>query len=90
MILVLKVILLQLFSVLPDSPFTAYFEGLDWSFYDYLNWFLPLDNCSHMMSAWLLCIVFYYVWIVVLKRIVGMLIDKVLDKLLPLLLSFFA
>lgn len=71
--------------MLPDSPFTTYFEGVDWTFYDYLNWFLPIDICSNMLLAWLLCMMVYYIWESTLKKI----IDFILEKLLPLIVQFF-
>lgn len=90
MINLLKILLLKLFSILPDSPFAAYFDGLDWSFTDYLNWFLPLDVCSGMMKAWLLCILFYYAWTAFVKKVADFLVDLFIEKLLPILLAFFA
>lgn len=85
MINILKIFIIKLFSMLPDSPFTTYFESVDWSFYDYLNWFLPIDICSNMLLAWLVCMMVYYIWEATLKK----LIDFVLEKLLPLIIEFF-
>ena len=85
MINILKIFIIKLFSMLPDSPFTSYFENVDWSFYDYLNWFLPIDICSNMLLTWLVCMMFYYIWEATLKKI----IDFILDKLLPLIAQFF-
>lgn len=89
MITLLKILLLKLFTILPDSPLTAYFDGLDWSFTDYLNWFLPLDICANMMRAWLLCILFYYVWESFIKKVVSYLVDLFIEKVLPILIGFF-
>lgn len=81
----LKIVILGLFSILPDSPFGAYFESAEFTYYEYLNWFLPLDICIDIFRAWLACVVIYFIWLAILKRIVLVLVDKVL----PAIISFF-
>ena len=85
MINLLKILILKLFSMLPDSPFTAYFESVDFSFYDHLNWFLPLDVCSDITKVWLVCVVIYYIWVIVVKKIV----IAFTDKIIPVIIAFF-
>lgn len=57
MIQILKVIILKIFSILPDSPFSDFFDQMNTDFLAYLNWFLPVDICSEIMLTWLVCIV---------------------------------
>lgn len=87
MIEIVKIIILAILSVLPDSPFSAYFAEMDTSFYSYFNWIFPLDACLDILFVWVLCIpyivIFLFIW------------DFVKDTLLVLLkkaimLLFFA
>lgn len=57
MIQILKIIVLKIFSILPDSPFTDFFSSMDTDFLAYLNWFLPVDICADIMLTWLTCVV---------------------------------
>lgn len=67
MINILKIILLKLFSLLPDSPFTEYFETADTGFLTYLDWFLPVQICSNILLAWLACVLVYYIYLMIKK-----------------------
>ena len=80
-----KIVILGLFSILPDSPFGDYFDTLEFAYYEYLNWFLPLDVCVEIFRAWLACVVIYFIWIAILKKIVLILVNKVL----PAVIAFF-
>lgn len=74
MVQILKIIILKLFSILPDSPFSDMFMDADTSFLYYMNWFLPVDTCSTIMLGWLTCIVACYLFLFarfVLKNIVN-------------------
>lgn len=73
MIQILKIIILKLFSILPDSPFSNVFDDMDASFFYYMNWFLPVDICSNIMLTWLTAITFCYVFLFakfILKNVV--------------------
>lgn len=56
----------SLFSLLPDSfiqnatIFTSEDVELISNYINYLNWFIPFDIASTIMSAWLLCVLSYY------------------------------
>lgn len=58
----IKVVLLALLNLLPDSPFQTALNGeiykLD--FLPYLNWFLPFDNCLKILRVWVGAILLYY------------------------------
>lgn len=56
MIQILKIIVMKIFSVLPDSPFADMFANTDTGFLTYLNFFLPVDICSDIMLTWLACV----------------------------------
>ncbi len=62
MIQILKIIIMKIFSILPDSPFSDFFTEMDTGFLTYLNFFLPVDICSNIMLTWLACVlgVFLY------------------------------
>lgn len=76
MINILKMLILKLFYMLPDSPLHEYYSTLDMTDYQYINWMLPLDICSNIMLGWLACVALYYVYLSV-KKIVNILISGV-------------
>lgn len=76
MINLLKIILMKFFSMLPDSPFEQYYSQLDMDFFDYLNWFLPLDICIDIFVAWIACIVVYYIFVVI-KQIISIVLKGI-------------
>lgn len=67
MVNLLKVILLKVFSMLPDSPFAEYYNNVHIDFYDYLNWFLPIDICASIFGIWLICIIVYYIYLIIVQ-----------------------
>lgn len=81
----LKIAILGLLSILPDSPFGVYFEDAEFTYYEYLNWFLPFDICAEIFKTWLACVAIYFLWIIVLKKIVLV----VVNKILPVIVAFF-
>lgn len=86
MINLVKIFILKLFSTLPDSPFASYFGSSSSAvYYEFLNWFLPVDICTQMLGTWLFCMLLYYVWESTIKK----LIDLIVEKLLPLIVRFF-
>lgn len=56
MIQILKIIVMKIFSILPDSPFSDFFTDLDTGYLTYLNFFLPVDVCANIMLTWLACV----------------------------------
>lgn len=69
MVNLLKMLLLKLFGMLPDSPFAEYYNNVNIDFYDYLNWFLPLDICASIFGIWLICIIVYYIYLLIMQII---------------------
>lgn len=65
MIEIIKMMVLKLFNMLPDNPFSKYYLTIDMTDYQYINWILPLDICSAIMLGWLACIIVYYIFIIV-------------------------
>lgn len=84
MISLIKMIIIAVFNMLPNSPFQQMFDSLmlDWDFMEYLTWFLPFDICANMMLAWLDCMLVYYVFMLT-KKIVIIAIDLIVE-LVPL------
>lgn len=84
MISLIKMIIIAVFNLLPNSPFQQMFNSLmlDWDFMQYLTWFLPFDICANMMLAWLDCMLVYYVFMLT-KKIVIIAIDLIVE-LVPL------
>lgn len=84
MISLIKMIIIAVFNLLPNSPFQQMFDSLmlDWDFMEYLTWFLPFDICANMMLAWLDCMLVYYVFMLT-KKIVIIAIDLIVE-LVPL------
>ena len=80
MINLIKILLLKIVGLFPDSPFSDYLDGMDTSFFIYLNWFFPLDINLNMFLVWMGCM---------LAVLVVMLIKKYLiNKLISVLMSF--
>ena len=71
MISLIKWVILTIFNILPDSPFTHMVDDLELNrdFLQYLNWFLPLDIVGNMIIAWLDCILLYVIFFIVWKII---------------------
>ena len=70
MIKLITILILKIFSILPDSPFSGFFADMDTGFLEYLNWFLPLDVCLNMMIAWVDCVLFVFIVLVIKKYII--------------------
>lgn len=89
MITILKWIVLTLYNILPDSPFTGMVENLELQqdFLEYLNWFLPIDIMGNMMLAWLDCILLYVLFYLIAK-LVKMIVDMVI-KAIGMVFSLF-
>jgi len=75
----IKILLLKIFGLFPDSTFPEYMDGMDTTFFVYLNWFFPLDTILNMFLIWVNCILIVLVLMLAKKYL--------LDKLLGLLMS---
>lgn len=85
MINIVKIILLKIISVLPDSPFSAYLEEIDMTFFQFLNWVFPLDACVQIIYVWVLCFPFVIIFCYLLeflKEFIISLVKKVITVLL--------
>ncbi len=71
---------MAIFSLLPDSPFQVMIDSVifDKDFLPFLNWYVPFDICANMTLAWLDCIFFYYLFVMVKKIIYDFVLDKVI------------
>lgn len=80
MVNILKIIIIAIFELLPTSPFPTMFDSAiaNADFLAYLNWFLPFDVASIMMLSWLDCVLIYYLFVLVKKIVMDILIDKIL------------
>lgn len=92
MINLIKWLILTIYNILPDSPFQSMVDSLDidYTYMQYLNWFLPVDIAANMFLAWLDCILVYVVFsfaIYLAKKIAGIIIKGAAAalKILPLL-----
>ena len=86
MLAIVKIILLGIFSILPDSPFSSFFTDADTMGYlQFLNWVFPLDTCVYILFIWTLSLPFVVIvcliW-VFLRDIVLGLIKKAVAFLL--------
>lgn len=78
MINIIKIILLKVFSILPDSPFQKAFADMDMSFFPSVNWFLPLDICANITLAWLGCILVYYIFMLIKGLVMSFIKSKLM------------
>ena len=71
MLTIIRWLILTLDNILPDSPFASMVEEMELNkdFLQYLNWFLPLDIVGNMMLAWLACMLFYFLYKLVVEVI---------------------
>ncbi|MDE7276679.1 MAG: hypothetical protein K2N98_07485 [Lachnospiraceae bacterium] len=86
MLAIVKIILLGIFSILPDSPFSSFFTDADTMGYlQFLNWVFPLDTCVYILFIWTLSLPFVVIvcliWVFLRDVIIG-LIKKAVALLL--------
>lgn len=84
LIKLIKILLLKIFGLFPDSPFPGYMDGMDTTFFVYLNWFFPLDTILNMFIIWVDCILIVLVLMFAKKY----LFDKLIGLLTSLPLPF--
>lgn len=67
-----KGILTSLLLLLPESPVQAWLEEYvdmgEYTFLNYLNWFIPFDNISKIMGIWVGYILMYRLYTMVKQR----------------------
>ena len=90
MINLIKIIVMAIFSLLPDSPFQAMCDSVifDKDFLPFLNWYIPFDICATMTLAWLSCVLTYYTFVMVKKIIYDFIINKILEGIIVGLSGF--
>lgn len=81
MISLVKLIVIAIFEILPDSPFREMFDELmiNFDFLPFLNWFLPFDICANMMLTWLDCILVYYLFVLVKKVVWDLIVTNLVS-----------
>lgn len=84
---VIKIILLKLFSMLPDSPFQIAFAEMDTDFIPALNWFLPLDICANITLAWVACMLAFYVFMLIKGLVVSFIKSKIIKAVIAAFLA---
>ena len=78
---ILKSFLSRIYDLLPDSPFQTLFDGklgvlngmLGW-----LNWFIPFDLCFKITEIWVVAIAAYYLFNIIKKIVLDLIIAKIL------------
>ena len=90
MINLIKIIVMAIFSLLPDSPFQSMCDSVifDKDFLPFLNWYIPFDICAEMTLAWLACVLTYYTFVMVKKIIYDFIINKILEGIIVGLSGF--
>lgn len=74
----IKILLLKIFGLFPDSPFTQQVMDIDVTYLQYLNWFFPLDVCLDLTLIWANCMLL----VLVLKILFKILWDVLITKLM--------
>jgi hypothetical protein len=77
MLAIVKIILLGIFSILPDSPFSSFFTDADTMGYlQFLNWVFPLDTCVYILFIWTLSLPFVVIvcliWVFLRDIVIGL------------------
>lgn len=80
MINLIKIIVMAIFSLLPDSPFQSMCDSVifDKDFLPFLNWYIPFDICATMTLSWLTCVLAYYTFVMVKKVVYDFILNKIL------------
>lgn len=74
----IKIVLIKILGIFPDSPFTDLATDIDVIYLQYLNWFLPLDICLNLMLIWANCMLL----VLVLKILLKLFWDTLITKLM--------
>jgi hypothetical protein len=83
MLNILLIVITAIFNILPDDPFKTIVDGViyDLDFLPTLNWFLPFDVCANLTLAWLDCLLAYYLFVLIKKLVVDIIIPRVFSSL---------
>lgn len=79
---ILKSFFTKIYELLPGSPFQAFFSGHSEVLSDilgWLNWFIPFDLCFKLTELWVASIAIYYLFVVIKKVILDLVIAKILS-----------
>lgn len=74
----IKIILIKVLGLFPDSPFTGQEADIDIIYIYYLNWFLPVDICINLTLVWVNCMLL----VLVLKLLFKIFWDTLITKLM--------
>lgn len=74
----IKIILIKVLGLFPDSPFTGQASDIDIIYIYYLNWFLPVDICINLTLVWVNCMLL----VLVLKLLFRIFWDTLITKLM--------
>lgn len=78
----IKGVLIALINRLPDFTFRQYYENMDTSFFDFLNWLFPLDICLDIVIVWVLNLPLVFVFIFIFDFVKDTLVEAVRKVLL--------
>lgn len=82
MLNILKSFFTKIYDLLPGSPFQAFFADKSEILEDilgWLNWFIPFDLCFKITEAWVIAVAAYYLFMVIKKIILDLVIAKILS-----------
>ncbi len=64
----LKRLLILALSILPDSPFRDFLDGLaELPFLGYLNWLIPISDFMKLLAVWCAAVAVFYLASVMLR-----------------------
>lgn len=84
----IKILLIKLINMLPDSPFEQYMEETGFDFFQYLNWVLPIDNCINITLGWVDCMLVVFVIVLIKEYLLDKLIDFIISATSDLIVPF--
>lgn len=78
---ILKSFFTGIYDLLPDSPFQTFFAdrlGVISDMLGWINWFIPFDLCFKITEVWVTLIAAYYLFSIVKKIVLDLVIKKIL------------
>lgn len=72
-----KSALIALINRLPDFTFRQYYENMDTSFFDFLNWLFPLDICLDIIIVWVLNLPLVFIFIFIFDFVKDTLVEVI-------------
>ena len=76
---IIKAFFEKIYSLLPDSPFQAFFADKMGPLSDmlgWINWFIPFDICFKLTEVWVMAIAAYYLFMLIKKIVFDFIINK--------------